>query len=38
MRDTRKMRAIIVVALTSAIGAVVGDYFVKPYVEKAVKK
>lgn len=38
MRDTRKQRAILIVAITSAIGAVIGDYVVKPYVEKAVKK
>jgi hypothetical protein len=38
MRDTRKQRAILVVALSAAIGAVLGDYFIKPALEDSIKK
>lgn len=38
MRDTRKTRAMLTVAITAAVGAVLGDHFIKPLVEKGVKK
>jgi hypothetical protein len=38
MRDTRKTRAMVVVALSAAIGAVLGEYFLKPTISGAVKK
>lgn len=34
MRDTRKVREILVVAATAAIGAILGDVYLKPLLSK----
>lgn len=37
MRDTRGMRTALAVGLAAAIGAIVGEMFVKPIVNKKVR-
>lgn len=38
MRDTRHIRAVLIVGLSASIGAVLGEFFIRPTIEKAVKK
>lgn len=35
--DTRKQRAMLIVGLSAAIGAVLGDHFIRPMVQSLVK-
>lgn len=37
MRDTRKQRGMLIVALSAALGAVLGDYFIKPMLKDSIK-
>jgi len=34
MRDTRRLRAAVVVVIAAALGALVGDVYLKPFLEK----
>lgn len=38
MRDTRKLRTALVIAATAAVGAIVGELYVRPALERAVGK
>lgn len=38
MRDTRRQREMLVVALTAAIGAVIANIYVQPMLERKVKR
>lgn len=37
MRDTRKTRAILVLALSAALGAVIGEAYLKPTLDKVLR-
>jgi hypothetical protein len=38
MRDSRKTRDMVIIGLSAAIGAILGEHLIKPTVRKTVRK